>query len=138
MEGALLERAKPWGRRAGPLRRDDQGGAGSELVDGGRHRLLRLLPVGAVDEGDPGDAEELAEARDVGGLLLGHPGEAAAQELGHQDRVDLRLVVEGEDAWPRRPQVLGADHVHFDAGDGEAHVGAHAAGDVDERLARAP
>ena len=55
----------------------------ADLVDGGLQHALGLRGVAAIDEGDAGELEELAEARDVLGLLLGDAGEAAAQQL-HQ------------------------------------------------------
>ena len=110
----------------------------ADLVDRGLQRLLGLLGVAAVDERDARELEELPEARDVLGLLLGDAGEAAAQQLHHDDRVELALVVEDEHARPCGPQVLvAADDVDVDAGEREAEVGADAAGDLQQRVARA-
>src|SRR5205823_2183755 len=101
-------------------------------------RGLGLAGVGTVDEDDAGEAEELTEAGNVGGLHLGDAGEAAAQKSHRDDGVELALVIEEEDARPGRPQVLRAAHnADVDPREREAELRSDVAADLDERLARA-
>ena len=139
VERALLERAEPRRHRAGALRRDEQrhparGPCRRRACSASR--AWRVLPrstnaTSASWKSWPNSGMLLR-------LRLRDAGEVVAQQLHEDDRVELALVVEDEDAGrvattgARRPRTSTSD-----AGHAEREVGAERAGEVDHVLPRA-
>ena len=132
VEASLFEAADLRRHRPGALRRDHHRRARAQPVHGRLQCRDGLGAVRTVEKCDIRHPEQLPDHRDLRDLLLGHEGEAVAQQPAGDEQVDERaLVVDEEHRGTVRPQVLLSDDLDLDVADGAGEVPEHGGGQVD-------